>query len=153
MGDKQADTLGGGCLCGAVRYTVSVPAVLAAHCYCIDCRKSSGTTHCTHAVVPAAAFALTGTVAHFDRAADSGNMVRRHFCPTCGSPLYSTNAAGGDLVFLRASSLDDPNVVTPGASVYASRAPQWDPVDPALPAFPEMPSPEQRQAMLQRAQR
>jgi hypothetical protein len=56
---------------------------------------------------------------------------------------------GGELVFPRASSLDDPDAVTPGASVYASRAPKWDPRAPALQAFPEMPSPEQRQVMLQ----
>ena len=150
MSEGNGGALSGGCLCGAVRYTAASPAVFAAHCYCLDCRKSSGTTHCTHAVVPMQAFSVTGTVAHFDHPADSGNMVRRHFCPTCGSPVYSTNASGGELVFLRASSLDDPNAVTPGASVYASRAPTWDPVDPALPAFPEMPKPEQVQGMLQR---
>lgn len=149
MADDQEVSLTGGCLCGAVRYEAAGKPLVAAHCYCIDCRKSSGTGHCTHVVVPAAAFSLSGEVRHYDHPADSGNVVRRHFCPTCGSPLYSTNAAGGELVFLRASSLDDPDNVTPGASVYASRAPRWDPVDPALPAFPEMPSPEQRQAMMQ----
>lgn len=148
MGDNHADHLGGGCLCGAVRYAVAAPALLAVHCYCLDCRKSSGTGHCTHVVVPAPAFTLEGEVRHYDSPAASGEMVRRHFCPTCGSPLFSTKVAGGELVFLRASSLDDPDAATPQASVYASRAPKWDPVDPALPAFPEMPSPEQRQAML-----
>lgn len=150
MADDRQTPLTGGCLCGAVRYESTSGALVAAHCYCIDCRRSSGTGHCTHVVVPAAAFSLSGEVRHYDRAADSGAMVRRHFCPTCGSALYSTNAAGGELVFLRASSLDDPDAVTPGASVYASRAPKWDPVDPALPSYPEMPSPEQRQAMLAR---
>jgi len=37
--------------------------------------------------------------------------------------------------------------VTPGASVYASRAPKWDPVDPSIPAFAEMPTEAERQAM------
>ena len=43
------------------------------------------------------------------------------------------------MVFPRASSLDDPEVATPQMIVYASRAPSWDRMDPALPAFPEMP--------------
>ncbi|MEO3430859.1 GFA family protein [Pelagibius sp. CAU 1746] len=148
MTDQRAAGLRGGCLCGAVRYTVATPALFSAHCYCLDCRKSSGTGHCTHAVAPMEAFSVTGEVRHFDKPADNGNVIRRHFCPTCGSALYSTKASGADLVFLRASSLDDPDAITPGASVYASRAPKWDPVDPDLPAFPEMPGPEQRQAML-----
>ena len=30
-------------------------------------------------------------------------------------------------------------MITPGLIVYASRAAAWDHLDPALPAFPEMP--------------
>jgi hypothetical protein len=150
MSDTQGKDLTGGCLCGAVRYESASGPLVAAHCYCIDCRKSSGTGHCTHVVVPAESFTLHGKAAQYDHPADSGTMVSRHFCPTCGSALFSTGDSGSGLVFLRASSLDDPDIATPQASVYASRAPKWDPVDPALPSFPEMPSPEQRQAMLQR---
>lgn len=149
MADGQQVSLTGGCLCGAVRYEAASKPLAAVHCYCIDCRHSSGTSHCTHVVMPAPAFSLSGEVRHYDHPADSGNIVRRHFCPTCGSPLYSTNTEGGELVFLRASSLDDPDAITPQAQVYTSRAPRWHPVDPALPSFPEMPSPEQRQAMLE----
>lgn len=43
------------------------------------------------------------------------------------------------MAFVRASSLDDPNVVSPHLVVYASRAPAWDHIDPALPSYPEMP--------------
>ena len=109
------------------------------HCYCVDCRKTSGTGHCTHIGVPADGFSVTGEVRFFDKPADSGNMVSRGFCPTCGSAVYSTNSAMDGLVFPRASSLDDPNVITPGLIVYASRAAAWDHLDPALPAFPEIP--------------
>ena len=84
-------------------------------------------------------FSVIGEVRFFDKPADSGNMVSRGFCPTCGSAVYSTNSAMDGLVFPRASSLDDPNVITPGLIVYASRAAAWDHLDPALPVFPEMP--------------
>lgn len=43
------------------------------------------------------------------------------------------------MAFLRASSLDNPDDVTPQMVVYASRAPAWDKRDPDLPAFQEMP--------------
>ena len=89
--------------------------------------------------MPAGGFSDTGEVRFFDKPADSGNMVSRGFCPTCGSAVYSTNSAMDGLVFPRASSLDDPNVITLGLIVYASRAAAWDHLDPALPAFPEMP--------------
>lgn len=145
----QQIALTGGCLCGALRYEVSGRPKAAVHCYCNDCRRSSGSGHCTHVICAEADFTLHGTPASYERRADSGTLVRRHFCPACAAPLFSTGDGGSGLVFLRAASFDDPNVVTPQASVYASRAPKWDPVDPALPAFPEMPSQEQQQAMLE----
>ena len=129
----------GGCLCGAVRFQSKSDPQVVGHCYCVDCRKTSGTGHCTHIGVPADGFSVTGEVRFFDKPADSGNMVRRGFCPTCGSAVYSTNSAMDGLVFPRASSLDDPNVITPGLIVYASRAAAWDHLDPALPAFSESP--------------
>ena len=43
------------------------------------------------------------------------------------------------MIFIRASILDDPSVVTPSMVVYASRAPAWDVMDPALPSFAVMP--------------
>lgn len=131
--------LTGGCLCGAVRYEGHAEPMVTGHCYCEDCRRSSGTTHCTHAMLPAATVTFTGATSVYDRPADSGNVVSRHFCPACGSPIYSTNAGMPGFVFLRASSLDDPGQVTPQMSVYASRAPAWDILDGALPAFPLMP--------------
>jgi len=130
----------GGCLCGAVRFESTAEPRIVAHCHCVDCRKSSGTGHCTHIVIPADALSVTGPVAFYDRPADSGNIVSRGFCPTCGSAIYSKNSAIPGMVFPRASSLDDPNAVTPQMVVYASRAAAWDYVDPALPSFPEMPA-------------
>lgn len=129
----------GGCLCGSVRYECNAEPMMAAHCHCVDCRKSSGTGHCTHIVVPKEAFSVSGTVTFYDRPADSGNMVRRGFCPTCGSAVYSTNAGMPNIVFPRASSLDDPEVAKPQMVVYSSRAPSWDLVDPQLPSFSKVP--------------
>ncbi len=129
----------GGCLCGAVRFSSRAAPMMAGHCHCVDCRRSSGTGHCTHAAVPEPAFELSGKASAYDRPADSGNVVTRVFCGTCGSPLFSRNAAMPGLVFVRASSLDDPDVVVPSMIVYASRAPAWDRMDPDLPSFERMP--------------
>lgn len=129
----------GGCFCGAVRYESTSEPVAAGHCQCIDCRKSSGSGHCSHLVVPEQAFEVTGEVRFYEAPADSGNIVGRGFCPTCGSPVYSVNSGLPGMIFPRASSLDDPEVFTPQMVVYASRGPSWDHLDPALPKFDTMP--------------
>jgi len=61
---------------------------------------------------------LCGAVATYDKAADSGNMVTRSFCPTCGCQMWSENSAMPHMVFLHANSLDDPEVFQPMFVVY-----------------------------------
>jgi hypothetical protein len=136
QGRKRMNELEGGCLCGEVRYSADGP-IVCGHCHCIDCRKTSATGHATHAMVAAASFEIRGDLASYERAADSGNSVIRRFCPACGSAVYSTNSAMPGMIFVRASSLDDPSAVAPQMVVYASRAPAWDRIE-GLPSFPEM---------------
>jgi len=131
--------ISGGCLCGAVRYESDGEPLAAGHCHCLDCRKSSGTGHCSHLGLPEADFKLTGELRFFDAPADSGNIVSRGFCPTCGSPIYSTNSAMTGVLFLRASSLDDPELFNPQLVVYTKRAPSWDTIPGSLPSFEAMP--------------
>ncbi|MBI1207872.1 MAG: aldehyde-activating protein [Azospirillum sp.] len=129
----------GGCLCGGVRFHSAAAPQMAGHCHCIDCRKSSGTGHCTHLIIPENAFTIEGEVRFYTRPANSGNLISRGFCPTCGAAIYSRNAAMPGMVFPRASALDDPEIVHPQMVVFASRAPTWDVIDPSLPRFAEMP--------------
>lgn len=132
-------TFSGGCLCGAVRYRGSEEPVIAGHCYCTDCRKTSGTGHGSHLGLPESAFAVTGDVTFYEAPTDSGSTVRRGFCPTCGSAIYSTNSGMPGIVFPRASSLDDLEVFKPQVNVYAKRAASWDKLDTSLQTFDEMP--------------
>lgn len=134
-------TFTGGCLCGAVRYE-GKEIKGSGHCHCIDCRKTSGTGHGSHMIVPEAAFRVSGELRFYDAPADSGNVVSRGFCPTCGSAVYSRNGGMPGTVAVRASSLDDPEVFQPQLVVYTKRAASWDLMDPALPGFEAMPPPQ-----------
>lgn len=134
----MARSFTGGCLCGAVHYECTAKPVVAGHCQCTDCRRASGTGHSSHMAVPAESVTVRGKLTRFDKAADSGNVVTRAFCPVCGSQILSTNSGMPDLVFIRASSLDDPEVFRAQMVVYSSRGASWDLIDPALPAFPGM---------------
>ncbi len=131
----MADKLEGGCLCGAVRYVANGAPIVVADCYCVDCRKSSGTSHCTHVAMGSDGFKLSGKVSSYSHPADSGNSVTRHFCGTCGSAIFSTNSAMEGMTFVRASSLDDLDAVEPQMTVYASRAPKWARIDESKPVF------------------
>jgi hypothetical protein len=130
----------GGCLCGAVRYVCDADPSMAGHCHCEDCRRTSGSGHSSHLMVPEAAVRLTGEVKAYVRASDSGSPVTRAFCPECGAPVYSTNPGLPGMLFLRASSLDDLEVFKPQMHVFTMRAASWDPPTDGLPAFEKMPT-------------
>jgi hypothetical protein len=46
------------------------------------------------------------------------------------------------MVFVRASSLDDPQAFRPQMVVYTDRAASWHHMDPSLPRFAAMPTRE-----------
>lgn len=135
----MSEGFAGGCLCGAVRFESNADPMITGHCHCVDCRKTSGTGHSSHMVIPKEAISITGDVRAYDRPADSGNIVTRTFCPTCGSPVYSLNNAMPDMIFIRASTLDDLEVFKPQMAVYRSRAASWDHPDPAISNFDTVP--------------
>jgi hypothetical protein len=91
-------------------------------------------------LVPRPAFRLlSGTTQGYAVTADSGNKVTRHFCPTCGTPLFSENESKSGMWALKAASLDDPSSLKVMAAVFTKSAQPWSHLDPALPAFAGMP--------------
>lgn len=85
---------------------------------------------------PEDAVRFEGEISHFEMIADSGNIVRRGFCPTCGSQLFSaTVEPKGMPIRIRAGVLDDPELIAPQAIIWADSAPKWVILDPSLPHF------------------
>ena len=109
----------GGCLCGAVRYSVRGEPVHVRRCHCADCRKESGSTFTVYALWPAEAFELSGEVSSYDG---------RGFCPRCGSRLLDTSDPEGALIEIRVGSLDDaPFELKPADEIWVKRRESWIP--------------------------
>jgi hypothetical protein len=135
----MAQTLTGGCLCGAVRYKVAADLIFSGKCYCEDCRKTSGSGHGSVYAVPEPSVTLTGKLTEYKKEGGSGQPITRRFCPVCGSKISVTAAVMPGVLLITASSLDDPEQFKPQMSIYASRAPSWDRPPADTPSFPEMP--------------
>lgn len=100
----------GGCLCGAIRYTVHAPVDSIVMCHCTNCQKASGTGASANVIVPTAALAIDGgTPRIFSQRVDSGNTLHRHFCGDCGSPLWSRRDHQPERTVLKVGSLDEPH--------------------------------------------
>lgn len=131
----------GGCLCGAVRYESTAPPVITRICWCRLCQylgAGSGTVNvCFHTDT----FTVVGETSDYVTHADSGNVLHRRFCPTCGTPLFSAAEARPHLIFARAGTLDDPNIAEPAMTIWTSAAPQWACINASLPQVERQPPP------------
>ena len=133
------EKLSGECLCVAVSFECSEDAVLAGHCQCSDCQKISGTGHASNIGVPKGSMTVKGTLSYHEHKADSGNTVKRGFCPNCGCDIYIENSGLPMFEFLRAGSLHNLELYNPTMLVYAKQGVSWDTIDPALTVFEGMP--------------
>ena len=129
----------GGCRCGAIRYEVSSEPFAVMNCHCRDCQYSSGGGFSTMLVIPAPAFKLTqGTPRKHTAKGDSGADVSRFFCETCGTPPFSA-PPGGQIVPVKAATLDDPSWLTMSGALYTSSAQPWAHIDPDKLQFEKLP--------------
>ena len=101
------ETRSGRCLCGACHYEIDGPLDTAGVCYCEDCRRVTGSAFGVSVRVLKSNLRLSGETRAFTKAAESGARLARHFCGTCGSPLYTASDRHPEAVFIKAGSLDD----------------------------------------------
>ncbi len=132
-------TFTGGCSCGAVRYESVAEPVVAGHCQCRSCQKSSGTGHASVIGVPSEALTVTGEVRYYDYTADSGNTASNGFCPNCGANVLGKSSGMPGIMAIKVGSLDDPSWFKPAMAIFTASKQPWDYVDPSLPTFPGMP--------------
>lgn len=108
----------GGCLCGDIRFTARGEPYRVGICHCLDCRKFHGALFHASAIFPEAAVTITGETRAFGG---------RHFCPRCGSSVFSRT---GDEIEINLGSLDTPDRFRPTYELWTLRREGW------LPAFP-----------------
>lgn len=97
----------GGCQCGAVRFEVRGPMGKASICHCRMCQKAFGNVFAP--LVNMGAAELTWTKAEPARF-QSSNVVKRGFCPNCGTPL---TYEGPDGVAVSIGAFDHPGDIVP----------------------------------------
>jgi hypothetical protein len=130
------NVISGGCACGAIRYTVSLPPLTAIHCQCRQCQRVTGAGHSSLLAMRSDTLHVQGAPKTYELVADSGNAVQSAFCSNCGSPVFKRSAGFPQMVFLHAGSLDDPALFAPQRIVWHASAQPWDVLDSALKTQP-----------------
>jgi len=116
--------VGGGCLCGAVRYEIAGPVGSPVMCHCSMCRRASGSAFAVNAGVRAEDFHIVAG-ADLTREYESSPGKVRVFCSRCGSPLYGRFVAHPEFVRLRLGTLDGDASVRPVMHVWVGSKAPW----------------------------
>jgi len=131
--------LTGGCLCGRVRYTLNGEPAFSGLCHCRNCQRYTGSAFEAVVAFPAAAVNIQGELKTYNDTGDSGQQVRRRFCPNCGSGIVAEADALPGVAIMLAGTLDAPSAYTPGMEIYCGSAQPWVHAGGERPRFEKMP--------------
>ncbi len=132
----MTETNAGRCLCGYIAYECTGEVGPASYCHCEDCRRHTGSAFNIGVRVAWVNFNLVGgKPGSYSSEAESGNTLTRHFCPQCGSPIFTSSAAHPDYIYVKAGTLDNSMIVQPEHQSWLASAVSWSVIPDDIPGF------------------
>ncbi len=120
----------GGCLCGAVRYSINSQPVETGFCHCHSCQRSAGAPVIAWANFPRDAFEYTlGQAGIFA----SSDTALREYCRDCGTQLVFRSLINTSTIDITVNSLDEPGRFPPTYHIWFDERVAWMDYDDGLP--------------------
>jgi hypothetical protein len=115
------------CHCGQLRLQVAGDPFSVSICNCHACQRRTGSAFGIQAAFKSDQVQVIGRFSDFTRVSDEPDRKEGvfHFCPTCGSQVFTTEPAAPDLVVVSVGSFADPTFPPPTESGYDSRRHPW----------------------------
>jgi hypothetical protein len=129
----------GRCFCGAVRFKFAEPPSVMRMCWCRDCQYLAAGNASVNAIFRTETLEISGETQAYESTADSGNAMRRRFCPKCGTQLFSESSSRPGMMVVRVGTLDNREVGPLAGVIWAASAPSWAHIDADLPTTPGQP--------------
>ncbi len=131
----KPETDSGGCLCGAVRYTIRSKPFAADYCHCRRCQRVTGApvSAWMDFKAPQVEWLDNSTLAEYESTSD----IRRGFCSKCGSTLTFRSVSHPQYLSLAITSLDNPEKYHPDYHIYTSAQMPWHIIEDEYPRYTE----------------
>ena len=118
--------LKGGCLCGAVRYTLAEGFRLNPYaCHCTDCQSRTGSAFSEHLLFALSDIELTGDLDIAEYTQPSGAQSSIYGCSVCKARIYAVNSTREGMASLRCGTLDNSASVVPVAHLWVKSKQPW----------------------------
>jgi hypothetical protein len=117
----------GQCHCGHVRYEAEIDPERVAICHCTDCQALTGTAYRVTVAARRDDIRLTGAPTKvYEKLADNGRKRLQHFCPECGSPLFTAGEGEHGAIWgIRWGSIRQRAELEPKRRIWARSALPW----------------------------
>ncbi len=130
-------TMKGRCFCGSVEYELTSPIQDSYYCHCRDCQYMSGSSFRVLGIVGSDSLDFkSGELSEFEHKTQDGSVMKRYFCPRCGTPLYNTSTRFRDIQMLCVNTLDEPEAVKPSMEIWTTSKVTWAHIDPDIMSHP-----------------
>ena len=133
------ERIGGGCLCGAVRYSAMEKPIVTRSCWCTICQSLASGNATINLAFASNSLTITGELRDYASTAESGNKMHRRFCTICGVHMFSEAEERPNIIVVRAGTLDESEDMKVEALIWISSAPSWAYLDPDLPHYEGQP--------------
>ncbi|MEZ5682203.1 MAG: GFA family protein [Erythrobacter sp.] len=118
--------LTGGCLCGAVRYTLREGIRLNPYaCHCTDCQSRTGSAFSEHMLFMLADLEIEGELDTGEYDQPSGAHSRIFDCAKCKARIYAVNDSRDGMASLRCGTLESSASFTPAAHLWVKSKQPW----------------------------
>ncbi len=121
----------GSCVCGSVKFVVTLPVLWCTHCHCRACRRQHSAAIVTWCGVAWENFRLAGRkhLKWYICSEDS----KRGFCGNCGTPLLFMSTRWPDEVHVARASLHAKVDIIPIAHIHYGQHVSWFSFEDSLP--------------------
>lgn len=125
----------GGCACGAVRYRLTSDPLFVHCCHCLNCQRQTGGAFVVNVLIEADRLELLEGEPQPVAVPRSGGKKQKIWrCTTCQIAVFSQYTRG-QIRFVRAGTLDDPEAVEPDVHIFTRSKLPWVTLPDSVPTF------------------
>jgi hypothetical protein len=116
----------GQCHCGAVTYQADIDPERVSICHCTDCQVLTGSPFRVTVICSGDQIRMTGKPPKiYPKTGDNGRTRFQHFCPECGSPLFTSGEGGPEDWGIRWGSIRQRDQLQPMRQIWCGSAVPW----------------------------